>query len=289
VFIGNYTKDRIVSPTGTRMVDGGGFNYGAHAAVLMGLKTAAVTRLSEQDKRVVDTLVHLGVDVFPKYTSHSTCLELYYPTSNVDERVLTVESSAGSFTPDQVADLRARAFLINASFRGEAGLDVLQEIRKKDGWLTADAQGFARVVSADGIMRSEPWPERQQVLELLDILKADAVEAEMLTGEKDYHVAARILAGWGPKEIVLTHRDGLLVLVEGQEYEAPFLPRQLVGRSGRGDTCVASYVARRLSGSPAEACVWAAALTSLKMEAEGPIKKTKADVEEFVRQMYADR
>ena len=56
VIIGNYTKDTIVSPTGTRYVDGGGFNYGAHVAAMMGLKTAAVTRLSRGDQRVVDAL-----------------------------------------------------------------------------------------------------------------------------------------------------------------------------------------------------------------------------------------
>ena len=286
VFIGNYTQDTIVSPTGTRLVHGGGFNYGAHAAVLMGLKTAAVTRLSQLDNHVVETLIQLGVDVFPEYTSHSTCLQLYYPTSNVDQRVLTVWSSAGSFTPAQVAHLEARAFLLNGSFRGEVGFDVIQELKKKDALLTADAQGFARVVSADGTMVSEPWPEKQQVLALIDILKADAVEAEMLTGISDIHEAARIMAGWGPREIVLTHRDGLLILAEGQYYETPFLPRQLVGRSGRGDTCVASYVAKRLSATPREACLWAAALTSLKMEAEGPIKKSQADVEEFIRLVY---
>ena len=35
-FLGSYTKDTIVSAAGTRMVDGGGFNYGAHAAAQMG-------------------------------------------------------------------------------------------------------------------------------------------------------------------------------------------------------------------------------------------------------------
>ena len=286
VFIGNYTKDTVVSFTGTRVVDGGGFNYGAHAAVLMGLKTAAVTRLSQQDRHVVEVLVRLGVEVFPEYTEHSTHLRLYYPTSNVDERVLTVTQSAGSFRPDQVRDLQARAFLINASFRGEVGLEVIREIKKKPTLLTADAQGFARVVSPDGTMRFDPWPEKQEVLGLIDILKADAVEAEMLTGESDIHAAARTLAGWGPREIVLTHRDGLLVLAEDQYYQAPFRPREMVGRSGRGDTCVASYVARRLSATPKEACTWAAALTSLKMEAEGPIKKQMADVEALLQQAY---
>ena len=46
VIFGNYTKDTIVSPAGTRYVDGGGFNYGAHVCAMMGLNTAAVKSLS---------------------------------------------------------------------------------------------------------------------------------------------------------------------------------------------------------------------------------------------------
>jgi len=63
-FIGHYTKDTIVSSSGTRVVDGGAFNYGAHVAARMGLKVAAVTRLAEEDFHVVEKLKHLGVDVF---------------------------------------------------------------------------------------------------------------------------------------------------------------------------------------------------------------------------------
>ena len=44
VTVGNYTKDTIVSAAGTRYVDGGGYNYAAHAARLLGLRVAAVTR-----------------------------------------------------------------------------------------------------------------------------------------------------------------------------------------------------------------------------------------------------
>ena len=43
--IGNYTKDKIVTPGEIKYVDGGGFNYGAHAAIALGAKTAAITRL----------------------------------------------------------------------------------------------------------------------------------------------------------------------------------------------------------------------------------------------------
>lgn len=282
VFIGNYTKDTVVSSGRTRVVDGGGFNYGAHATVLMGLRTAAITRLSLDDVHVVNTLVGIGVDVFPTYTPHSTHLTLYYPTSNVDERILTITNTAGSFTPDEVRGLKATAFILNTCLRGEADEDVVLELRKSDALLAADAQGFIRALGPDGRLGYAPWPEKERVLAHFDILKTDAVEAEALTGLGDIREAATALAGWGPKEIVLTHRDGLLVLADGVFHEAPWRPRQLIGRSGRGDTCLASYVGKRLTTSADEATVWAAAVTSLKMEAEGPIRRSLQDVEELI-------
>jgi sugar/nucleoside kinase (ribokinase family) len=286
VILGNYTKDTIVSAEGTRLVDGGGFNYGAHVASMMGLRTAAVTRLAREDVRVVEALILLGVDVFPTYTPSSTLMRLYYPTANPDERILSVSQTAGEFTPGEVRSLRARAFLINASTRGEVGIDVIRELKAKDALLSADAQGFIRVISADGTLAYEDWPEKELILSHFDILKTDAVEAERLTGRADIRTAAEMIAGWGPKEIVVTHRDGMLVLAEGRFHEAPFRPRKLVGRSGRGDTCIAAYVARRLSSSPEDACIWAAAVTSLKLEAEGPIKRPAADVLRWIQQIY---
>jgi sugar/nucleoside kinase (ribokinase family) len=286
VIIGNYTKDTIVSPAGTRYVDGGGFNYGAHVAAMMGLKTAAVTRLSGEDRRVVDALVRLGVAVYPTYTPHSTDMRLYYPTSDVDRRTLSVTHTAGSFTPDQVENLESRSFLINSSIRGEVDLDVIEALREKDTLLAADVQGFTRIIGPDTTLQYGDWPEKREVLSYIDILKTDAVEAEMLTGKTDIRVAAAEIAAWGPSEVVLTHRDGVLVLAEGVFYEAPFRPEKLIGRSGRGDTCIASYLCRRLRGSAQEATVWAAAATSLKMEAEGPLMRSTADVEQLIERTY---
>jgi sugar/nucleoside kinase (ribokinase family) len=286
VIIGNYTKDTIVSPSGTRMVDGGGFNYGAHVAAMMGLKTATVTRLSKTDYHVVEALLKLGVDVYPTYTEYSTDMRLYYPTSNVDNRILSVTHTAGAFTPDQVEGLQAKAFLINTSTRGEVDVDVIKELKKKDTIIAADSQGFVRIISEDGTLVNDQWVDKKEVLPFIDILKTDAVEGEILTGESNIKKAARILAGWGPKEIVLTHRNGLLVLANGKFHETEFHPKELIGRSGRGDTCIASYTCKRLSASPFEATIWAAAVTSLKMEAEGPIKRKIDDVEDLIQNTY---
>jgi len=284
-FLGNYTKDTIVSAAGTRVVDGGAFNYGAHAAARMGLRVAAITRLAQEDWRVVDRLAALGVDVFTEVTPASTCLQLEYPSSNPDERVIYVASSAGSFIPAQVGAVQAQAFVLGPSFRGEVGLDVIEALAAKGTRVAADVQGWVRVVR-DGKLAFEEWPEAGLFLSRVGILKADAVEAERLTGQADLHRAARSLAELGPAEIVLTRRDGLLVLASGRFYEAGFYPAALVGRSGRGDTCLAAYVSKRLAAPPGQATIWAAALTSLKMEAEGPFGREVGDVEELIRQRY---
>jgi sugar/nucleoside kinase (ribokinase family) len=287
VFLGNYTKDTIITSTGTKYLDGGGFNYGAHAAKMLGMSVAAVTRLNRDDQRVVDKLEKIGVDVYPFYTPSSTHMVLDYPTSDPDDRILSSPITAGSFTPDQFYDLEAKAFLMNGSIRGEIPFDVVEYLRKKNALLVGDLQGFIRIVAAHNILVHAPWPEKEKFLALVDILKTDAVEAESLTGEGDIKKAAKILADMGPKEVVLTHRDGILVLANGKYLEAPFYSTSLIGRSGRGDTCIASYVAKRLTEPPEVAIKWSAATTSLKMEVEGPFLRSVEEIKKLMNEKYS--
>ena len=284
-FVGNYTKDTIVSATGRRIVDGGAFNYGAHVAAQMGLRAAGIARLAAEDWHVIQALTRLGVEAFATATPTSTCLRLEYPSANVDERVIYVTSTAGSFTPEQVSAVQARAFVIGASLRGEVPLAVIETLAAKGAQIAVDVQGFIRV-ARDGALGYEPWLERDAVLAHVDVLKTDAVEAEMLTGVADIHRAAEMLAGMGPAEIVLTHRDGLLVYVKDKFHEAAFFPEKLEALSSTLHNPLAAYTATRLSTAPAEATVWAAAVTSLKMEAEGPFRRDVGDVRDLVRQRY---
>ena len=284
-FIGNYTKDRIIDARGERWVDGGAFNYGANVAVRLGLKTSAVTRLSERDVHVVKRLEELGVSVLPHYTPESTQLRLVYPSANPDERKIYVDSSAGAFQAEQVENLDARIVVVGASFRGEVTAEILQILESRKIDIALDVQGFVRSVH-DRMLVAEPWAERAEILSLVRFLKADIAEAELLTGTRDLRAAARILFDLGSKEIVLTHRDGVLVF-DGRDYhEAGFYPREVVGRSGRGDTCIAAYSCKRLDSQPAEATVWAAAITSLKMETDGPFNASIEQVEDLIERRY---
>jgi len=285
VYIGNYTKDTIVSPAGVKYVDGGAVNYAAHAAARLGYKVAVVTRLAKEDNRVVEGLTRFGVDCYVTYPSHSTCMKLEYPTNDPDTRNLFVTSTAGAITAAEVDPLQAKAAVIGTSLRGEVGLDVILRLKEKNMIVAADVQGFVRVLQGQDLVY-QPWQEMPITLAALDILKSDAVEAEFLTGERDIYKAAQIYSQMGSKEIVLTHKDGVLIYADGVSYEIGFYPARLDGRSGRGDTCLGSYVALRLDKSPSDAGIWAAAVTSLKMESLGPFNRSVSEVEDLIRTKY---
>lgn len=285
VCIGNYTKDTIITPSGTTYVDGGAVNYASQALARLGLKTAVITRMAREDQRVVKNLNAAGVDCFATYTPHSTCMQLEYPTQDPDVRTLSVPHVAGSITACDVQDIRARSAVVGSSLRGEVGLDVIKALKEKGIPVAVDVQGFVRVLK-DGQLTKEPWLEMTETLALADIVKSDAVEAEFLTGETDIRKAAAFYAALGPREIVLTHKDGVLVHAGGEYYPLQFYPARLNGRSGRGDTCIGAYVGMRLTRAPREAGIWAAALTSLKMEKQGPFDRTRADVEELIHSKY---
>ena len=288
VFIGHYTKDTIVYPAVTRVVDGGAFNYGANVAARMSLRVAVVTRLARADWHVVESLEAIGVTAFAKKTPHSTCLRLIYPTDDLDQRTIELTSSAGPFTVEEVAGIDARAYAIGASVRGEVPVEVVRHLAATGAILALDIQGWLRIVQ-DGILTSDGWPDKEAVLPFVTVFKTDAVEAKLLTGEDDRYEAARRLAAYGPKEVLLTHSGGVLVHHDGNFHEAPWAPVAVRGRSGRGDTCTSAYLSRRLTATPAEAVVWAAAVTSLKLEAEGPFRRDLTEVETLYNRLRRPR
>ena len=285
LYIGNYTKDTVISPSGTRIVDGGAVNYAAHAAARLGRKVAVVTRLAKEDEIVVERFIQAGIDCYVTYTPQSTLLRLEYPTSDPDIRTLSVNSLAGSIIAADVENLNARAAVIGSSLRGEVGLDVIRTLKGNKMLVAADMQGFVRVLRG-AELKYEPWDEMRSTLALVDVVKSDAVEAEFLTGETDLYKAAQFYAEMGPGEVVLTHREGLLIYADGKFLGMNFYPARLDGRSGRGDTCLGTYVAQRLSLAPREAGIWAAAVTSLKMENVGPFSRSVTEVEALIHDKY---
>ena len=67
----------------------------------------------------------------------------------------------------------------------------------------------------------------------------------------------------------------------------PLKPRNLSGRSGRGDTCFSAYITERLHQSMEEAALLAAATVSLKMEKPGPFCYDRQAVQDYIAEFYS--
>jgi len=288
VYAGNYTKDTIITPDGVHNLDGGGMEYAAYAGKMLGITPAVVTRLAREDDHVVAALQTAGIDCYPAYSPASTVVTLEYKTRNVDQREIRIESTAGTISAEHLEGLETRAVAVSPSLRGEVEPEFFEILHRRAGVILAmDVQGFVRVLRG-GSLCYEPWAEMARVLPNIDILKSDAVEAHHLTGQTDIEKAAVEFANLGAKEIVLTHSEGVLIHAGGRFHHYAFHSGSQNGRSGRGDTCMGSYVAKRLSLPPIEAGKWAAAVTSLKVEKPGPFDRSISEVEAFIQRYYND-
>ena len=159
------------------------------------------------------------------------------------------------------------------------------EATAKRGMCAVDVQCLLRR-DEGGAMLFRDWELKKQYLPMIRFLKTDAAEAEILTGSNDRREAAKMLYDWGAKEIMITHNTEAIIYDGKQVYACPLKPRNLTGRTGRGDTTFAGYLAKRLHCGIEESLQYAAALVSLKMETPGPFMGTEADVQEYIRNFY---
>jgi sugar/nucleoside kinase (ribokinase family) len=290
VLIGQMMKDRIVLQSETITTTGGAAYYAGLVVQRLGLQAAVITKLAKTDDSILDEFREAGLDVFPSYTSVTSSIEIIYPTRRPDKRTVKFLSVSEPFIGADIPDIQTKIVHICPLLQGEISLDMLRGFVQKKAILALDVQGFIRRIAAkNGTAIMADWEEKAEGLQYVNIVKIDDVEAEILTGTSDLREAAEVLISYGPKEIVITHKTGILVYAEGNIYEAPFTSRSFKGRTGRGDTTMGAYLSRRLTHSPQEACQFAAALVSLKMEEHGPFSKGLQDVEMLLKKHDVDK
>ena len=286
LMVGHFAKDELIVDGKGETASGGGVYYGSMALAQMGLKVAVATRLKREDFPRLDELRQAGVLVYASPAEQTSGIANYYQSSDMERRICKLIGFAGTMTAAEIPDLEARVIMVAGIIAGEVDLPLLTALAKRAP-LALDVQGFVRVPEGDDLV-FKPWSEMAEGLRQVTYLKVDRAEAEHLTGESDLRAAAIKLAAYGPSEILLTQSSGPTVYAGGKFYQAPFSPRSLAGRTGRGDTCFSAYIARRLSAGPAEATRWAAAVTTLKQEKPGPWRGPLAEAEALMRR-FAER
>jgi len=276
LFVGHVCVDKNVVRGETETLYGGGVVHGAITAQRLGASATVITKCAEEDRAGFRHLSDVGVQVVFLPSPRSTSIRNVYPSDNPDERQSLLISRAEPFTGqdlERIAAAEADVVHVNALWFGEFPPALMPTLRRKAAFLATDAQGFVRVGEADGRMVHRDFPEKRAMLPLLDLFKVDSKEALLLTGEEDPVRAARAVRALGPKVVLLTHQGGVCVCDGETVHQGAFTGCTIEGRTGRGDTCTASFLAGRGRGMGLqEATEFAAAVTSAKMRYRGPYR-----------------
>ena len=287
IILGHFSKDKLIVHGVEIEAAGGAVYYGALALSKLNIRTAIITMLAKEDYSALEIFDRNGVHVFAAESDVTSGIKnTYLSQNNLNERICEPLAFAGSFNVEQIPDVHTKIFHIGPIMAGEVSLQLIDTITSKFDKVSLDLQGVLRVRKDKDLIFVD-WQEKEHGLRRIHTIKADSVEAEVITGEKNLAKAARMIADWGPREVLITHKDGVLVCAEGDIFEAAFTPQSINGRTGRGDTCISTYLASRLNASPEKSCAFAAAATSLKLEKEGPFDRTYRDVLEKLDKDYS--
>lgn len=263
---------------------GGALIYSSYAELAGGRHIGGLTKMAPEDKYVLDPFYIKDLTFLP--SKATTSIHNIYHTPDRERRTAYVKGTVDTFRVEDIPDVESEIFQLAGLIYGDYDTELFPYLAAK-GKVACDMQGFLRRAEGGSLLFRD-WEEKKNWLPYITYLKADAAEAETMTGYADRREAAKQLFQWGAKEIVLTHHTEVLVYDGDTFYTCPLRARNLTGRTGRGDTTFGSYITERIDHSIPEALLYATALVSLKMETFGPFKGTRQDVSQYILELYAD-
>jgi len=288
--LGHIAKDIIEIDGISKPSLGGGVYYGGLTGSRMNLKIAIITRLREVDFPILDTMRKEGIIIYAHPANETSGIHNIYSSQNMEFRSYKPLGFAGSFIQSEIPEINPRFFVIGSILAGEVDIGLLKFLSKRfKHKLCLDIQGFIRMRENDKILyRKMDESLQSEILSLADILKVDQTEKNILTDESHLLNGALKLAKKHDnlREILITHEKGISLLIKDKYYISPWKNKSSIGRTGRGDTAFISYLGARISSDPKKALKFSAALTSIKMESQGPFTFSIQDVENLIEKEY---
>ena len=283
--IGHITHDKIITPAAQIDMPGGTAYYFAHAMYHLNeaKNFSLVTSLAETDLEAVEELRAMGVKVKVIPSRQTVYFENKYG-KNQNNRTQRVLAKANPFTVESLSQVKASIYHLGTLLADDFSADVIKALKQR-GIVSVDSQGYLREVRDKQVFATD-WKGKREALPYVDVLKVNEFEMEVLTGQNEPHNAALQLAEWGVKEVCVTLGDhGSVVLENDHFYDVCAYPtRQVVDATGCGDTYSTGYLYMRSRGAtPNEAGHFASAMSTLKLETNGPFHGTEDDVWRLMR------
>ncbi len=281
VGIGNPVFDYIKTPvvdTRTRVLSGCSTNA-CLAARRLGAETTLIGCVGEDFAATFDAALkryRIAAHVYPSPETGGFSLVYYDALGN---RHLDVLGRAAPIPSIPEGVVEAADYVIVGPILGEVSADLLREVRQAArGRVLLDPQGMLRRIGADGRIEHYRNAEIEAIAPLCDVIKANEVEAETITGinpragEGDLRRATQALQRLGCQVAIVTMAADGSAAFDGDHYtRIPAFATNAIDPTGAGDTYAAGFVVGYLRyGSLKEACYYGSCVASVMVEHVGP-------------------
>jgi sugar/nucleoside kinase (ribokinase family) len=259
VVCGNPTLDELVQNGKVRISPGGSALFASCAAAYLGSRVGILGNIGEDyPRRILRRLrtLHIDVRLLRKSEGASTRFQI----TRIDgSRKLRLREPG-----DQIVVPRSQGHFQGVHLGpvfNEVPSSLVNALRKKCDFLSADLQGFIRAVSGNGVVRTVPRSV-SRLLGQCDMVQASIEEARSQSRLRDrrailsWFVAARV-----PYAIVTMGEEGswLGSRRDGSFFVPAFPDRSIRDSTGAGDVFAGSWLSTYLSTRDP---VWASAVGS---------------------------
>ncbi|MEN6635623.1 MAG: ribokinase, partial [Clostridiaceae bacterium] len=189
---------------------GGAVVYSGYAAGALGHPTAVLPKANLSKTDVAALFADAkNVTIYPVNSANGTSISNVYHTADRERRTCKAISSIEPYRITEIPDVDAKIYHLAGLVHGDIGEEIIAFSAKK-AKVAVDVQCLLRWVE-NGDMVFHDWAQKKEYLPMIDYLKTDAAEAEILTGLSDRTLAAKQLFDWGAKEVMITHNTEVLV------------------------------------------------------------------------------
>jgi sugar/nucleoside kinase (ribokinase family) len=277
VAVGNPVYDYIRTPavtTGQRVLSGCSTN-GCLALAGLGRRTTLVGRLGDDyHGRFLADLGRYGITPAVERCAETGGFSLVYDERGNRTLDLLGRAAAIEHLPPDLD--RAQAIIVGPILQ-ETPPALLERLRAaSDAPLLLDPQGLLREIGPDGRVGHFCPPDFARLAPLFDVIKANELEAEVITGinpRRDGPAAVARLRALGCRIAIVTLAEAGSLIDDGQhQYRIPAFATDARDPTGAGDTYMAGFLHAYLQdpGALYVAGCMGAATASIWIEHTGP-------------------
>jgi hypothetical protein len=274
--IGPVSQDTIIKGDLNYKSAGGAVFYQSSVLSSLKISTNAFVTISRDNEELLKAF-HSNVTIIPIYVKENIKFQNIYPDNDPNHRIQKAKVPCNPIKNILSQIKCSDALLLGPLCPYDIPLKTIEELSTLKVPIYLGAQGYLRHLIKDKIVL-KPWNEFKKYLKFTNILFMDENESAIILGEKhSLEETARILASFGPKEVIITCGSRGSVIYSrklDRIYKIPaFKPEKTEDPTGLGDTYMAAYAARKLETEDPKKCgMFAAAAAALKLENKGPFK-----------------